>query len=257
MRKALITGASSGIGRELAILLAEKNVSLILHGRDIDALEALSKEIGSKTPVKICLGELASFEGTQEILKVLRSDFPDIVINNAGFGLYGDLVAHGPQVMQEMIAANCAAVVAICQHIAYWWEQEKVPGTILNVSSALSFLPSPGAAVYGATKAFINSFSAALDIELESKGIRVLTACPGRVATQFVRRATRGKVQSLTKGGSILDPKEVAKAIVHQLEHKNPLQIIDWRYKLLLFIEKLVPKRFAMKRLYKALKSRA
>lgn len=256
MKKALITGASSGIGRELALLLADKNVELILHGRDLDALEQLVQEIGTRTRVKTFVAELSSFEGTQGILQLLRSDFPDVVINNAGFGFYGDLVGHGPQLMQQMIATNCAAVVAISQHIAYWWEQERVEGTIMNISSALSFVPAPGACVYGATKAFVNSFSEALDVELESKGIRVLTACPGRVATGFARRATRGKVEKLDVGGSVLDPKEVAKAIIKQIEDKKPLQIIDWRYKLLLLLARVLPKRIVMKSLYKSLKKR-
>lgn len=257
VKKALITGASSGIGRELALLLAERGVELIVHGRDALALELLVNEIGKKTTVKICVAELASFDGTQDVIKMLQAEFPDLVINNAGFGLYGDLTSHGPQETQQMIAANCAAVVAICQHITYWWDVEKIQGTILNVSSALSMMPAPGAAVYGATKAFVNSFSEALDVELESKGIRVLTACPGRVATKFANRASKGKVAEGLTGSMILDSKDVARAMLDQIDKREPLRIIDWKYRLLLGLQRLLPKRLSMKRLYAALKARS
>ncbi len=257
MKKALITGASSGIGRELALLLADRGVELIVHGRNLESLQALINEIGTKTTVTICVAELASFQGTQSILKALQEGFPDVVINNAGFGLYGDLESHNPQDMQQMIAANCAAVVAICQHICYWWKVENVPGTILNVSSVLGMMPSPGATVYGATKAFINSFSEALDIELEQHGIRVLTACPGRVATMFQTRASKGKVQLASDGGMILHPKSVAEAMLHQIEKKEPFQVIDWRYKVVMCIRRLLPRRFTLKKLYKSLKARS
>lgn len=255
-KKALITGASSGIGRELALLLADRGVELIIHGRDVAALQLLSQEIGTKTTVKICVAELASYDGTQTVLTMLQEESPDLIINNAGFGLYGDLNTHGPQEIQKMIAANVAAVVAICQHSTYWWSQEMVSGTILNVSSVLSMMPAPGSAVYGASKAFINSFSEALDVELEPKGIRVLTACPGRVATQFATRASKGKMAVKASGAMVLDAKDVAKAILQQIDKKKPFCVIDWRYRLLLLARKLVPRRYSMKKLYAALKAR-
>ncbi|MCE5294507.1 MAG: SDR family NAD(P)-dependent oxidoreductase [Chlamydiales bacterium] len=257
MKKVLITGASSGIGREIALLLAERSVELIIHGRDLAALAELAQEIGTKTKVTICQAELASYDGSQKVLRALQDSFPDVVINNAGFGLYGDFVNQGPQETQKMIAANCAAVVSICQHIAYWWKQEKVAGTILNVSSALSFMPTPGAAVYAASKAFINSFSQAIDVELEPDGIRVLTACPGRVATNFAGRASKGNVETQEHGGMVLDPKAVAQALIDQIEKRKPLRVINWKYRLLLFVSGFLPERFAMKKLYESLKARA
>lgn len=257
MKKVLITGASSGIGRALALQLAEKGVSLILHGRDVQALSELLSEIGTKTPTLICVADLSSFEGTQSLLGTLQKEFPDIVINCAGFGLYGDLITHGPQEVQQMLAVNIAAVVAVCQYICYWWTKENIEGTILNVSSALGLTPSPGACVYGATKSFVVSFSEALDVEMRAKGIRVLTACPGRVATNFAKHATKGKVQKLEAKGMVLDPHDVARAIIDQIEHKKPFQIINWRYKLLVAISRMLPACFTRKKLYQSLKSRA
>lgn len=257
MKRVLITGANSGIGKELALLLAERGVELILHGRDPVSLLNVYNQVSQKTKAKLCKADLSSFDGLQTVLTVLQKDFPDTVINNAGFGLYGDLISHGPQETQEMIAANCASIVTISQHIAYWWKEQGMKGTILNVSSALSFLPSPGAAVYGATKAFVTSFSQALDVEMQPNGIRVLCACPGRVATHFATRASKGRKNTQEPGGMLLDPKEVAAAMIKQIEKKKPLQIIDWKYKLLIFMRKLLPTRWAMKGLYLTLKRRA
>ncbi len=256
-KKAFITGASSGIGRDIALLLADKGVALIVHGRDARALQTLVDEIGTKTTVKVCIAELANHDGIQNILSTLQEEFPDLVINCAGFGLYGDFVDHGPHEIQEMIATNCAALVAICQHVSFWWKHEKVAGTILNVSSVLGLMPTPGASIYGATKAFVNSFSEALDVELEAEGIRVLTACPGRVATNFAHRASKGKIKTAPQGGMVLDSKLVAQAMVDQIENKKPLQVIDWKYRLFLAFTRLLPRRYSMKRLYKSLKARS
>jgi uncharacterized protein len=257
MTKALITGASSGIGRELALLLADKGVELILHGRDEANLQEVFVEASKKTVAKIVRADLASFEGTQSVLQMLQGEFPDLVINNAGFGEYGDLISQSPQDVQRMIAANCAALVAISQHMAFWWKQEGIKGTILNVSSVLSLLPAPGAGVYGATKAFVNSFSEALDIELQPYGIRVLCSCPGRVATRFAQRASKGRYETLSPGGMVLDPKEVAQEIWDQIQNKEPLRIINWKYRLLVFLRKLFPKKIVLEKLYHSLKARS
>jgi uncharacterized protein len=256
VQKALITGASSGIGKDLALLLADKGIELILHGRDKACLQEVLDAVSKKTRATIFQAELASFEGTLGLLKMLQDELPDLVVNSAGFGLYGDLVDQRPKEVQEMIATNCAALVAITQHMAYWWKEAGKTGTILNISSALSVTPAPGACVYGATKAFVNSFSEALDVELEPYGIRVLTACPGRVATKFSFRASKGKSIALDPGGLLLDPKEVAKDLWGQIESQKVLRIIDWRYRLVCFIRKLLPKRFAMRVLYRRIKSR-
>ncbi len=256
MKKALITGASSGIGRELAILLAERGVDLILHGRNFTALQEVAAVINGKCTVLECVGDLATLHGTSTLLHIIDLHIPDTIINCAAFGLYGDLVSQNPKEVQEMVAANCAALVAISQYVAKLWCEKGMEGTILNVSSALGLIPSPGAAVYGATKAFVTSFSEALDVELQSKGIRVLCACPGRVATAFATRASKGKVSTKAPGGMILDPKDVAKAMLQQIESKKPLQVIDWRYKLLLFFQSCLPRSVALKKLYRSLKSR-
>lgn len=256
MKRVLITGANSGIGREIARELAKRGVELILHGRNGESLQQVVMDLSTKTRVSFVQADLASFDGTQEILRTLRDEAPDIVINSAGFGLYGDMLTHTQAELQAMIATNCAALVAINHTAARLWKERAVPGTIVNISSALSSMPAPGAAVYAATKAFVTSFSQALDVELEAYGIRVLTSCPGRVATNFAEHASRGNIKTSKPGFMLLDPKHVAQAIIKQFEDKKPYLVIDWKYRLLHCIRKLLPLRSAMKSLYARLKSR-
>ncbi len=203
------------------------------------------------------IADLATLDGVQALLNMIQEELPDVIINSAGIGLYGDLVTHSPYELQQMIQINCSAVVAICRDVCDLWMKKGVEGIIVNVSSALSFIPSPGASVYGATKAFITSFSQALDVEMERHKIRILTACPGRVATPFARKASKGKVDTNMPGGMLMSTSEVAKDILRQIDEKKPLQIINWKYRLLLFARKFVPERLAMKKLYNELKSRA
>lgn len=227
---------------------------LLLHGRTAEALVTLQNELG--VPALFCVADLATYDGAQKALAFCALERPNVVINCAGFGLYGDFVEHPVQQLQEMIALNNAFVVALCREMAALWSKEGTPGTILNVSSVLGITSAPGAALYGATKAFINSFSEALDVELSPRGIRVLTACPGRVATNFAARASNGKTATHTAQGMILDPKEVAEAIFLQITSSTPFKVINWKYRLLLLAQKLVPRRTALKTLYGSLKSR-
>lgn len=256
MTKVLITGASSGIGKELALLFAKEGAELIIHGRNGENLQNLFVELAKMTKVKFLLADLATFDGSQLLLKLINEEIPDVVINSAGFGVYGGLITHSQQELQSMIATNCAAIVAINHAAATLWKERGIYGTILNISSVVGFVPTPQASVYAETKAFVSSFSQALDVELEPYNIRVLTACPGSVATAFAERASKGHITAQKPRMMRLSAQEVAKAIRQQIKEKKPITIIDWKYRVLMFLRKFVTTRFAMLLLNKALKSR-
>lgn len=256
MAKILITGATSGIGRALAFQYAREGAELIVHGRNGQALHDVFVETAKMTSVKFVLADLATFEGVQTLLSSIREDLPDTIINSAGFGAYGEALSEPIFSQQAMIATNCAAILAITETAAALWKEMKLSGTILNVSSVVGFLPAPYAAVYAATKAFVTSFSQALDVELESSGIRVLTACPGTVSTSFAERASKGQFKSPEAGVMVLSAEAVARAIRKQIQTKKRLLIIDWKYRLLLFLTKLLPTSFSMSVLGRALRKR-
>jgi short-subunit dehydrogenase len=256
MVKILITGATSGIGRALALQYAHEGAELILNGRNGQSLHDIFIETSKLTKVKFVLADLATFEGVQALLAVIREELPDQIINSAGFGAYGETISMPEQTLQEMIAVNCAALVAITRDTAHLWKEKGLSGTILNVSSVVGLLPAPYAALYAATKAFVLSFSEALDVELEPHGIRVLVSCPGTVATAFAERASHGKFRHAKEGGMILSAESVAESIRAQIKEKKPVVIVDWKFRLLLFFTKILPTRFCMKLLGRALKQR-
>lgn len=185
---ALITGASSGIGRELARLHAGKGGDLILTARREDRLKELAAELGGKGGVKVHVLPLdLAAEGAADTLwqQVQALDTPiDILVNNAGFGGLGLFVDRDLERDTQMIALNITALVRLTHHVARHMVLNR-SGRILNVGSTAGMIPGPMQATYFATKAFVNSFSLALDEELRDKGVTVTVLCPGPVKTEF------------------------------------------------------------------------
>lgn len=235
---ALITGASSGIGYELSKILAHEGYELILFGRNEKVLLTLQLEIG--TPSHIFVADFSSKNGQKLLVDTISAHMPDLVVNNAGIGFYGELSSDD---IEDTIEVNCTTLALATQRAARVLKASGKEGIILNVSSSLAFIPAPLMSVYAASKAFVSSFSMAQDAELKAYGIRVLTACPGQVETGFRRRAAKGVV---TQGGNSffrMMPKKVAAEIWKQIQAKKPLNIIDWKTNLLIHCTKLLPKR--------------
>lgn len=235
----LITGATSGIGRATAELFAEKRVNLILTGRNRIELEQLQARLSEKVKVEIVQADLAQKEERQCILDMIHGQVPDLVINNAGFGLYGDALTHSTQEQLKMLDVNGRAVLEITLEAGKTLISAKKKGVILNISSAAAFQILPTMAVYAASKTFVNHFSQALDFEFKKNGVRVLTLCPGMVDTKFQIRAG-GKMDKEQAG--VMSASFVAEQIWKQIEKLNPLVIIDWKYRFMTLISFLLPK---------------
>ena len=173
MKRALVTGGTSGIGKALTALLRQKKFTVTA--------------LGSKH------GDLS--QGREPIIDLLEEKKPELVINCAGFGLYGDAVDISIEEQMRMVEVNCQTILEITLEAANLLIKEGRSGTILNVSSLASQFPMPGMATYGATKAFVTSFSEAVDYELRKKGVRVLCSCPGMVDTNFAKKAAGKRVE--------------------------------------------------------------
>ena len=251
---ALITGATSGIGEELARLLARLGHPLILTGRREEKLLALKQELPGS--IEILAADLASPRERERLAALIREKKPIWVFNNAGFGAYGKTDETALKTLEDMVEVNVDAVVEISWAAARALKEGKLKGTILNVSSMVGFSPYPGMATYAATKAFVNSFSQSLDIELDGTGIRVLAACPGQTATSFGDRAS-GKVRERKPSKWMMDPMAVAKEIVEQVEKGERIRIIDYRYRFLNRLRHLIPSTFLMRKTLKSLLKRA
>jgi short-subunit dehydrogenase len=187
----LITGASSGIGAELARVFAANGHDLVLVARREDRLAALAAEIastGRPTPTVLSV-DLEQHDAVAHLTAELaaRGLEPANIVNNAGFGLAGPAAALSRDEQLAMIDLNVRTLTALS--LAFVDSVERHRGGILNVASVAAFMPGPGMAVYYASKAYVLSFSEALHQELSPRGIRVSTLCPGPVATEFQMRA--------------------------------------------------------------------
>jgi uncharacterized protein len=213
-RVAIITGASDGIGAELARLMAKKGHDLALVARRRDRLEALAAEItGAGRPPPLVLPlDLAEASAPEALADGLRAAGaqPAILINNAGFGLQGQVAELDPGEQLRMIDLNVRALTALT--LKFLPDLIAVRGRILNVASVAAFLPGPGMAIYYASKAYVLSFSEALSQELAVKGVSVTALCPGPVPTGF--QAAAGMSRDLTKAMSFVQtsPQAVAEA---------------------------------------------
>ena len=185
---ALITGASSGIGREMARMLAARAYDLVLVSRRADKLEELAAELADRHQAAVhCFPvNLADRGSTLRVFRFTREKGldVDVLINNAGVGVFGEHTDLDPDELESMLQLN---VVALCESCRLFGEQMKrrKRGRILNVASTAAYQPTPYFAAYGASKSFVLHFSEALAKELEEHGVTVSCLSPGPTDTGF------------------------------------------------------------------------
>jgi uncharacterized protein len=190
-RVTLITGASAGIGAELARVFAANGHRVALAARRADRLTALAGEItsaGGAAPIVIPC-DLEQPDAGETIAAALAAAGAEVeyLVNNAGFGVFGEAIERDRAAQLGMIAVNIRALTDLSLRFA--GDLVKNRGGILNVGSIAGFLPGPGMAVYYASKAYVLSFSEALRAELAPRGVRVTVLCPGPVPSEFQERA--------------------------------------------------------------------
>ena len=207
MPTALITGASGGIGLELARVFAREGYSLVLVARNQKRLEEIAQELRPAGAQAIAMD--LSLPGAAEEIhgKVPRVD---VLVNNAGFGVFGKFVEKGLAEELNMMQLNMTALVTLTRlYLPAMISAGN--GKIMNVASTAAFQPGPLMAIYFATKAFVLSFSEAIANELAGTGVIVSALCPGPTASDFQERA---KMQNsgLMKGRKMMDARTVAEA---------------------------------------------
>lgn len=243
IKLALITGATSGIGEAIAHLLESKGIATIVSGRNASQLEQFK---GQKV---VC--DLS--KDRSPLIKIIQEQAPDLIINNAGLGVNGNSLVIPTQDQLNLIEVNVTAALEIALEGAKALAAHKRSGTILNVSSAASFQPMPYMSVYAASKAFLTNVSQGLDAEFSPSGIRVLAFCPGMIATNFASRASKG-VRGNKKG--IMTAEYAADRIWKQIESGNPVEIVNWKYHLVVRLGQFfIPNCWITKLIHKQLKS--
>lgn len=245
---ALITGASSGIGLELARLFAADGADLVLVARSEAKLNELAEELRSEhgSNVMVVARDLARPEVPQQIFDLLQQDGVqvDTVVNNAGFGLRGKTAELGLQEQMDMIQLNVTALAELTRlYLPAMVRNGR--GGILNVASTAAFQPGPNMAVYYATKAFVLSFSEALFEEVKNTGVHVSCLAPGATETGFAAVADMESTL-LFKAGTMTS-RDVAVAGYNGLRKNKPIVVPGLKNKFTAFSVRVTPRGIVRK----------
>ena len=241
-QRALVTGASSGIGEAFARELATRRTDLVLVARSADKLERLAAELHERhgVAVDVLAADLMTDAGCQAVCDRLgASEQPvDLLVNNAGIGAsgaFGDI----PRSREvQLVQLNVSALVQLA-HAAVTAMKPRRRGGVVNVSSLTGFQPYPFGATYGASKAFVNSFSKALHTELAGHGVKVLALCPGFTRTSFQRSA--GIARTPIPEWLWLQPHEVARAGLSALQMGRAVRVVGGAFRAWALLTKIIP----------------
>jgi len=248
MKTVLITGASSGIGKETAFEYARNGYNLILVARRKDNLETIKKEIEAthKKKVDIISLDLSNLKSAEELFQEIKDKKlqVDVLINNAGFGIYGDLLTNDTEKLADMLVLNMITLSKLTQLFA----QEMVKnggGHIINIASTAAFQPVPGLAAYAATKAYVMNFSDAITFELKDKNVKVTTISPGATQSEF--GATAGFGEDATFFNKMPTSKDLAQFIYQSMIKNKTNAIHGIKNSFLAFSNRFSPRKMTTK----------
>ena len=247
--KALITGAGSGIGRDMAKYLASMGYDLILVGRDKQRLEELQNELQVNS--KIIIADLSDPTRVKEVYVMTKNEDIDILINDAGFGAFGKFYETDLNNEIDMINTNVVAVHLLTK-LFLRDMQKKNYGYILNVASLAAFGPGPLMATYYATKAYVNNLTEAINEELrrDKSNVFICSLCPGPVDTNF------NNVAGVHFGVKALTSEEVAHYAIDSMFKKKVVIIPGFKMKLALFGRRFISRSLLRKITYDIQKSK-
>lgn len=243
-RRALVTGASSGIGAAIARELARRGCHVILAARRRDRMEELGREIATEASVEVDVieSDLVAPGGPAALIAAVASlgRTVDVLVNNAGVGIHGDGVSHDWEAEERMIRLDVLALAELTKHYAREM-RARGHGRILQVASTAAFQPCPGYAAYGAAKAFVLHHAEALAEELRGTGVRITALCPGSTNTEFFE--VSGNVRNSLQKGTSLEPEAVARAGVDALRRAERIRVPGLANKVSSTAVRLLPRR--------------
>lgn len=245
---ALITGASSGIGLELARIFAQKGHHTVLVARSGDKLRELQSELEPLgVQVRVLTADLSRMEEVDNVYRQLKEEgiVIDFLVNNAGFGDYGMFYETDWSKEAMMIDLNVKSLTYMTKLFLQDMVQRR-RGRILNVASTAAFQPVPTMAVYSATKAYVLSFSEAISSELEGTGVTVTALCPGATQSGFWKVANMEDAR-LIKGRKLPSSAEVARYGYEALMKGKVVAVHGWLNKLLSESIRLAPRALVRK----------
>lgn len=251
---ALITGASSGIGRAFAELLAQQGYQLFLVGLNESLMAETIQHLKtlSQAPIHSILVDLSATDAVAKIMEEFSALGwkLDLLINNAGIGMRGDFSKLPWPVIYKMLMVNINAGIELThQFIPQFLKRNK--GQILFTASTAAFLPGPGMAIYFATKAFLVSFAQALAMELENTGISVTVLCPGPTKTRFAESAYMEDNKIHQGIVPIWRAEDVASWGLKSLKKKKNLAIVGWINRICAYLAYYLPQKWSMRAVYR------
>jgi uncharacterized protein len=243
-KTALVTGASSGIGYELARLFAQSGHDLVLVARNKQRLDGLAKELAQEfdANVTVLAKDLSEPSAAENIVTELQGYglHVDVLVNNAGFGAYGPLQETSLETESQMIQVNITTLTQLTRLLIPGMLKRN-SGKILNIGSTASFAPGPFVAVYSASKAYVLSFSEALAEELKDTGVTVTALCPGSTQTRFAERAKM--TDSPIFQGRLMSARDVAEIGFRALMEGRMTVIAGIPNKFMVFSQRFAPRK--------------
>lgn len=232
----LITGATSGMGKEMALKFGEAGFNLVITGRSEDKLDDISRMLSNnfKVQVKQITGDLSIEEEVYQLIDKTKELSIGIAILNAGFGTSGKFINNDILTEINMLNLNCKALMILTHHFGNKMKKQPLKGAIVLLSSMVAFQGVPNAAHYAATKAYVQSLGEALSYELKSDGIDVLCAAPGPVESGFSQRADMKMSMSLR-------PEQVGVPIINAIGKKKNV-LPGFLTKLLIYNLRMTPR---------------
>lgn len=246
-RVAIITGASSGMGREFTLCIDKcfNSIDEIwLIARRKELLDEVRKEINK--PCVLISGDITDSGFRNRFYMILKQESPQVklLINCAGYGIIGAVDDTEPDVVLGMIDTNCKGLTSVTLSVLPYMSKYS---RIINLASSSAFLPQPYFAVYAATKSYVLSFSRGLNYELKDRDIIVTAVCPGPVATDFFRIAEDGHKKAWFKELFMAEPDKVINQALKDSINKKELSIYGISMKLFYILTKIVPHRIILK----------
>jgi len=230
-KTALVTGASSGIGAVFARKLAQDGYAVTCVARSRDKLEDLVKELGQGH--RILAADLSDSAQLQQVVNDLESTRYSLLVNNAGYGIYGRFEEIPFELQENMMFVNMNALVRLSHAFL---TNARAGDALINVSSVLSRLPYPGGAVYSGTKGFVTNFTESLWYECKERGVYAMALLPGVTDTNFHAVATGNRITAL-QSGPVYPPEVVVNDALAALKaRKAPSMISGPKYRLLTFL---------------------
>ena len=244
-RIAIVTGASSGLGKEFTGRMLQESVDEVWAiARNEKKLEKLKNTYGEM--IRTFSVDLSSREAMKQWSIVLQEEQPVVcyLVNNAGYDKFGDYKDLSVDESLNMIDLNCAGVVAMGLFCIPFMKEGSI---IINIASQASFQPLPYQNIYAATKAFVRNYSRALNVELKHTGIKVVAVCPGWVDTALFERANIGSEKTIQNFWGMVKPEQVVNQALRDAKRGKDISVCSMYVKFCHLVAKILPQRMMMK----------